>query len=97
MSKIYKIIAIFILSTLAYSANAHVQHYDKLNRIEFDIYRNNKHIGSHIFSFEISGNEFVVSSEIFIPTHYGFIIIRTEIMTVRNRKETLTGFSNLFC
>ncbi len=64
MSKIYKIIAIFILSTLAYSANAHVQHYDKLNRIEFDIYRNDKQIGKHIFTFERDGSNLSVKSEI---------------------------------
>jgi len=45
-------------------ANAHVQHYDKLNKIEFDIYRNNKHIGKHIFSFKKTGNEIAVESEI---------------------------------
>ena len=46
------------------SVNAHVQHYEDLNRIEFDIYRNNKHIGTHIFSFEKSGDEIAVESEI---------------------------------
>ena len=45
-------------------ANAHVQHYDKLNKIEFDIYRNNKHIGKHIFSFKKTDNEIAVESEI---------------------------------
>ena len=37
------------LIILPFTASAHVQHYDKLNKIEFDIYRNNKHIGKHIF------------------------------------------------
>ena len=45
-------------------ANAHVQHYDKLNKIEFDIYRNNKHIGKHIFSFKKTDTEIAVESEI---------------------------------
>ena len=49
---------------MTFSASAHVQHYEDLNRIEFDIYRNNKHIGTHIFSFKKSGDELSVKSEI---------------------------------
>ena len=45
-------------------ADAHVQHYDDLKRIEFDIYRNNKHIGKHIFSFSRSDEQLAVESEI---------------------------------
>ena len=49
---------------LTLPANAHVQHYEDLNRIEFDIYRNSKHIGNHVFSFKKSNNELAVESEI---------------------------------
>ena len=45
-------------------AKAHVQHYENLNRIEFDIYRNNNHIGKHIFSFKRSNGQLSVDSEI---------------------------------
>ena len=64
MNKIYRIVIFLILITLPFSTNAHVQHYDNLNRIEFDIYRNNKQIGKHIFSFERSNNQLSVDSEI---------------------------------
>ena len=64
MIKIYKIIIFLIFISLPLSTNAHVQHYKNLNRIEFDIYRNNKHIGTHIFSFKKSGDEIAVESEI---------------------------------
>ena len=64
MPRIYKNIIILLLLILPITANAHVQHYDKLNRIEFDIYRNNKNIGKHIFEFRKSGNEIAVKSEI---------------------------------
>ena len=64
MFKIYKIVIIIFLINLPFSANAHVQHYEDLNRIEFDIYRNNKHIGKHVFSFKNSDGLLTVDSEI---------------------------------
>jgi len=65
MSRIYKNIFFLLILILQITpANAHVQHYDKLNKIEFDIYRNNKHIGKHIFIFNKSENEIAVTSEI---------------------------------
>ena len=64
MFRIYKnfILILFLLSPVI--ANAHVQHYDNLKRIEFDIFRNNKHIGQHIFSFNKKNNQLEVESEI---------------------------------
>ena len=64
MFKIYKIIIFLILISLPFSTNAHVQHYEDLKRIEFDIYRNNKNIGKHIFSFKKSNGQLEVESEI---------------------------------
>ena len=64
MYKIYKIIIFLTLISLPLSTNAHVQHYDDLNRIEFDIYRNNNHIGKHVFSFKKSDGQLAVKSEI---------------------------------
>ena len=65
MIKIYKIIILLIFLSFPLSTNAHVQHYENLNRIEFDIYRNNTHIGKHIFSFKKSDEEIAVESEIY--------------------------------
>ena len=64
MCKIFKIWIFIIILFSTTSLNAHVQHYDKLNRIEFDIYRNNKNIGKHIFSFNKIDNNLAVVSEI---------------------------------
>ena len=75
MIKIYKIIILLIFIYFPLSTNAHVNHYEYLNRIEFDIYRNNKHIGTHIFSFENSGEEIVVKSEInFVIKKFGITL-----------------------
>ena len=64
MFKIYKIIILLIFVSFPSSSDAQVKHYDDLNRIEFDIYRNNKHIGKHIFSFSKSDDQLAVESEI---------------------------------
>ena len=64
MTKIYRIIIFLTLISLPFSTNAHVEHYDNLNRIEFDIYRNNKYIGKHTFSFKRSDGQVTVKSEI---------------------------------
>ena len=63
MYKIYKII-IFLIIIFPLPAKAHVQHYEDLNLIDFDIYRNNKHIGTHIFSFKKLEGQLAVESEI---------------------------------
>ena len=64
MHKIYKIIIFLIFLNLPSSSNAHVQHYENLKRIEFDIYRNNNHIGKHIFSFNKKNEQIEVESQI---------------------------------
>ena len=65
MLKIYKIVILLIFISSPLSTNAHVQHYEDLNLIEFDIYRNDKHIGKHIFSFKKLDEQIAVESEIY--------------------------------
>ena len=64
MFKIFKILPLLIFTTFPFSLDAHVQHYEDLKRIEFDIYRNNKHIGKHTFSFKKLDGQIAVESEI---------------------------------
>ena len=64
MHRIYKKLIILVLLIFPATLNAHVEHYDNLNRIEFDIYRNNKHIGKHVFSFKKIDDQLVDESEI---------------------------------
>ena len=64
MLRIYNLIGLFFLIILTATANSHVDHYKDLNRIEFDIFRNNKHIGKHIFSFTRFNEQLEVESEI---------------------------------
>ena len=64
MIRIYKLLLLTFIILLPTSSNAHVEHYESLNRIEFDIYRNNKNIGKHIFSFSKNEDNIAVESEI---------------------------------
>ena len=80
MSRIYKNVIFLLFLILPITVNAHVQHYDKLNKIEFDIYRNNKHIGKHIFSFKKSDNEIEVESEInFEIKKFGVVLYKYHV------------------
>ena len=75
MYKTYRIIIILILIISPFSVNAHVQHYKDLKRIEFDIYRNNKHIGEHVFSFAKSNEQISIESKInFIIKKFGIVL-----------------------
>ena len=64
MYKINVIIILLFLFIFSISSESHVQHYKDLNNLQFDIYRNNKHIGKHVFSFKRLDNTLSVESEI---------------------------------
>ena len=80
MFKIFRIIFLVIFIIYPFSAGAHVQHYEDLKRIEFDIYRNNKLIGKHIFFFERSEEKLSVKSEInFEIKKFGIILYKYHV------------------
>jgi len=59
-----KLVIIFITFLNINNSQAHVTHYDKLKSITFEIYRNNKFIGNHIFTFKKVNDELHVNSDI---------------------------------
>lgn len=61
---IRNILTLLLIIIYPTSANSHVQHYQNLNKIAFDIYRNDKHIGTHVFSFKKHDINLSVTSEI---------------------------------
>ena len=80
MYKTYKIIILLILISFPFSTKAHVQHYEDLNRIEFDIYRNQTHIGKHVFSFKKLNGELAVESEInFEIKKFGIVLYKYHV------------------
>jgi len=62
--KFNKVIILLFLVIFSTSSYAHIEHYTILNRIEFDIYRNNKLIGKHVFTFKRFEKKLEVESEI---------------------------------
>ena len=59
-----KLVIIFITFLNINNSQAHVTHYDKLKSITFEIYRNSKFIGNHIFTFKKVNDELHVNSDI---------------------------------
>ena len=81
MYKIYKII-IFICLFFVFNeeSKAHLTHYKDLKKIEFDIYRNNKHIGEHTFLFKkINDMTFVESKIKFEIKKLGIVLYRYNV------------------
>ena len=88
MLGIYKKLIVILFLILPITTEAHVQHYDNLNRIEFDIFRNDKHIGKHIFSFKKSNDELSVESEInFEIKKLGVVLYRYHVKGTEYFKE----------
>ena len=88
MTKFCKIIIYLIILNLPFSTNAHVQHYENLNRIEFDIYRNNTHIGKHVFSFKKLEEQLAVESEIsFKIKKLGFVLYKYHVKGIETYKD----------
>ena len=88
MPKFYKIF--FFIFSLIYTTSSfsHVQHYNNLKKIEFDIYRNNKHIGKHIFSFKKEDNQLSVESEInFLIKKLGVTLYKYHVKGVEVYKD----------
>jgi len=80
MGVIYKFAIVIFIIIFPISVNAHVQHYVDLNRIEFDIYRNNNHIGKHVFSFDKSNGQLAVVSEInFEIKKFGIVLYKYHV------------------
>tara|TARA_Y100000590_G_scaffold448598_1_gene585526 strand:- start:133 stop:816 length:684 start_codon:yes stop_codon:yes gene_type:complete len=88
MSRFLKFFIIIILINPFFHVNAHVEHYENLNRIEFDIYRNNKNIGKHIFSFKKFEDRLEVESEInFEIKKLGIVLYKYHVLGTEIYKD----------
>jgi len=88
MTKIYKYIIFLLFLIIPFVSSAHVKHYENLNRIEFDILRNNKFIGKHIFSFKRTENQLKVESEInFQIKKFGVVLYKYHVKGTEYYKD----------
>ena len=90
MFKIYKVFVLLSVISFSLPADAHVQHYDDLKRIEFDIYRNNKHIGKHTFSFSFKklDGQLAVESEIsFEIKKLGLVLYKYHVKGIETYRD----------
>ena len=96
MPNLYKIFVFIILISFSLPTYAHVQHYENLKRIEFDIYRNNKNIGKHIFSFNKVSDKLEVESEInFQIKKLGIVLYKYHVKGIEVYKdEKLVKFNS---
>ena len=58
------ILSIALIFLLSSNINAHVEHYTKYNLLEYELFRNNKLIGYHIYKFKRGGNDLFIDNEV---------------------------------
>ena len=58
------IVSIVIIFFLSINSFGHVEHYQKFNSLEYELFRNNKSIGFHNYNFIRNDNNLVVDSEV---------------------------------
>ena len=62
--KLFLLSLFFIILLYFNPTLAHVLHYQNLNKLEFDLYRNNELIGQHIYLFDRNGQNLTVHNKI---------------------------------
>ena len=62
MKKIILSIAIFFLINT--QSFGHVEHYSKYNYLEYELFRNNKSIGYHKYTFDRNGSKLIINNEV---------------------------------
>jgi len=92
---IYSFVVFFIFVTSG--ANAHIQHYAKLNEIKFDIFRNDQKVGYHYIFFKRNNDILTVENEIKFDikklgiNFYQYFSKGTEVY---NKEGVLTEFTS---
>ena len=58
------ILSIIIFFSFFTTVNTHVEHYEKYNYLEYELYRNNQSIGYHKYNFVRDGDNLSIKSEV---------------------------------
>tara|TARA_B100000579_G_scaffold363166_1_gene321613 strand:+ start:81 stop:764 length:684 start_codon:yes stop_codon:yes gene_type:complete len=90
---IVSIILYFFLSVNAFS---HLEHYAKIEYLEYDLYRNNNLIGSHKYTFDRKGDDLSVRSTVnFKITKLGIDLYKYFAESTENyKKNVFTSFNS---
>ena len=86
MKKIFLSILIFLVCST--SLLSHVEHYKNFNKLEYDLYRNNKLIGNHTFNFNRKSGILEVKSLV------EFKITKLGVDLYKYRAESTESYEN---
>ena len=89
------LLSIALISFLSLDIRAHVNHYSNYNYLEYELYRNNKLIGYHIYKFQRSGDNLSIDKKVEFDYYYcknqsvffDFKILFLTLMIVLSRKN----------
>ena len=90
------LLSIALICFLNFDIKAHVDHYSKYNYLEYELYRNNKPIGYHIYKFQRKGNDLIINNEVsFKITKLGVNLYKYYAKGVEKYKNGIfTGFNS---
>ena len=58
------LLSIALIFNLSLETSAHVNHYSNYNYLEYELFRNNKLIGYHIYKFQRNGENLTINNEV---------------------------------
>ena len=90
------ILSIALIFFLTLDINAHVEHYSKYNYLEYELFRNNKSIGYHIYKFQGKGEDLIINNEVsFKITKLGVNLYKYSAQGVEKYKNgKFSGFNS---
>ena len=90
------ILSIALIFFLTLDINAHVEHYSKYNYLEYELFRNNKSIGYHIYKFQRNGEDLIINNEVsFKITKLGVNLYKYSAQGVEKYKNgKFSGFNS---
>ena len=90
------LLSITLILFFCLDINAHVNHYSKYNYLEYELFRNNKLIGYHIYKFQRNGENLTIDNEVsFKITKLGIDLYSYYAKGVENYKKGIfTGFKS---
>ncbi len=90
------LLSITLILFFCFDINAHVDHYSKYNYLEYELFRNNKLIGYHIYKFQRNGENLTIDNEVsFKITKLGIDLYSYDAKGVESYKKGIfTGFNS---